>query len=129
MARSIFLTHTTLVSRRLARSLAAIRLGRYLAARPSAEALVQRCVLPPECVPGTRGIVHVAPGLVARRRVIEKERVKDGLRRWVGAVWRGEVRERGENVRQWEERAGTGRVWRLKRFWERVGRGENLEVR
>jgi hypothetical protein len=23
-----------------------------------------------------------------------------------------------------EERAGVGRVWRLKRFWEQVGRGD-----
>lgn len=124
MARSIFLTHTTLVSRRLARSLAAIRVGRHLAARPSPEALVERCVLLPECVPGKGGAAgpQVAPGLVARRRAVERERVKDGLRRWVGAVWKGEVRERGESVRQWEETAGVGRVWRLRRFWERVGR-------
>jgi hypothetical protein len=69
------------------------------------------------------GIVHVAPGLVARRRAIEKEKVKDGLRRWIGAVWKGEVRERSEGIRKCEERAGVGRVWRLRRFWERVGRG------
>lgn len=62
----------------------------------------------------------MAPALVAKRRAVERERVKDGLRRWVGSVWRGEVNERAEGVRRWEERAGVGRVWRLRRFWERV---------
>jgi hypothetical protein len=57
---------------------------------------------------------------VAKRRAVERERVKDGLRRWVGSVWRGEVNERAEGVRRREERAGVGRVWRLRRFWERV---------
>ncbi|KAK0710106.1 hypothetical protein B0T26DRAFT_624728, partial [Lasiosphaeria miniovina] len=95
ISRSIFLTHTTVVSRKLARSLVSIRLQRRLAARPSAEALVTRCVLPPECVPGGAGIT-VAPALVAKKRAIERERVKDGLRRWVGSVWRGEVRSREE---------------------------------
>jgi hypothetical protein len=61
---------------------------------------------------------------VARRKAVERERVKDGLSRWVEQVWRGEVRERGEGVRRWEEGRGVGRVWRLRRFWERVGRGE-----
>ncbi|KAL2133843.1 hypothetical protein VTI74DRAFT_1566 [Chaetomium olivicolor] len=126
--RSIFLTRTTFASRRLARNLASIRLARQLASRPSPETLVERCVLPPECLPpkasngGGGGVV--APALVARKRAVERERVKDGLRRWVGSVWRGEVRLRGEGVREWEERVGVGRVWRLRRFWERVGRGE-----
>lgn len=114
------MTQTTAVSRKLARSLVSIRLSRRLAARPSAEALVARCVLPAECAPG---IGNVAPALVARRRAVEKERVKDGLRRFVGAVWTGEVRQRGEGVRRWDESRGVGRVWRLKRFWERVSRG------
>ncbi|CAJ2504912.1 Uu.00g123060.m01.CDS01 [Anthostomella pinea] len=114
IARHIFLTHTTQISRRLARNLVAIRLSRRLPQRPSAETLVQRGVLPPECS-------SVAPGLVAKKRAVEKERLKDGLRKWVGAVWRGEVRERSEGVKKWEESAGVGRVWRLRRFWERVG--------
>jgi hypothetical protein len=61
---------------------------------------------------------------VAKRRAVEKEKLKDGLRRWVGGVWRGEVRERSEGVKKWEEHAGVGRVWRLRRFWERVGKGD-----
>ncbi|KAI8631222.1 hypothetical protein F5Y19DRAFT_24475 [Xylariaceae sp. FL1651] len=129
IARRVFLTHTTQISRRLARNLVAIRLSRRLPQRPSAETLVQRGVLPPECVPnGCRGNgcapIAIAPALVAKRRAVEKEKLKDGLRRWVGGVWRGEVEERAEGVREWEERAGVGRVWRLRRFWERVGRGD-----
>ncbi|KAI0104555.1 hypothetical protein F4814DRAFT_92547 [Daldinia grandis] len=117
ISRHIFLTPTTQASRWLARSLVSIRLSRRLPLRPSAESLVQRGVLPPEVVESS-----VAPGLIAKKRAVEKERLKDGLRRWVGAVWRGEVRERSEGVKKWEERAGVGRVWRLRRFWERVGR-------
>ncbi|KAI1074204.1 hypothetical protein F5B20DRAFT_467910 [Whalleya microplaca] len=122
IARHIFLTHTTQISRRLARNLVAIRLSRRLPLRPSAESLVQRGVLPSECVEGS-----VAPGLVAKKRAVEKEKLKDGLRRWVGAVWRGEVRERSEGVKKWEEHAGVGRVWRLRRFWERIGRGSDVQ--
>ncbi|KAB5543134.1 hypothetical protein GE09DRAFT_239324 [Coniochaeta sp. 2T2.1] len=117
--RSIFLTRTTVVSRKLARSLVCIRLSRRLAARPSVEALVARSVLPPECLPTKKAAV--APALVAKKRAVERERVKDGLRRWVERVWRGEVKERSEGVKQWEEKVGVGRVWRLRRFWENVG--------
>jgi hypothetical protein len=134
------MTNTTVVSRKLARNLVSIRLQRRLAARPSPEALVERCVLPPECVPCgyyVRGSLRdrngagtvkapVAPAIVAKRRAVERERVKDGLRRWVGSVWTGEVRSRGEGVRKWEERVGVGRVWKLTRFWERVANGEAL---
>jgi hypothetical protein len=91
---------------------------------------VERCILPPECLPSPDpakgGALVVAPALVARKRAVERERVKDGLRAWVGSVWRGQVRQREEGVRMSEERAGVGRVWRLRRFWERIGRGENL---
>lgn len=89
VARSIVQPRTAAVSRRLARSLTCIRLSRRLAARPSAQVLVERAVLPRECVPGLAG-VHVAPGLVARRRAVERERVRDGLRGFVGA-WGEEV--------------------------------------
>ncbi|KAF4972777.1 hypothetical protein FZEAL_9518 [Fusarium zealandicum] len=124
IARSIFMTHTSVVSRKLARSLVSIRLSRRLAARPSAEALVERSVLPKECVPGIAP-VHVAPAIVAKKKAIEKERVKDGLRQWIACKWRREVRERQEGVRRWEESRGIGRVWRLRKFWERVSRGED----
>ncbi|KAH6609962.1 f-box domain-containing [Trichoderma cornu-damae] len=123
MSRSIFMTNNTVISRRLARSLVSIRLSRRLASRPSARDLVQRCVLPQECVPGMFP-VHVAPGLVAKRKAIEKERLKDGLRRWISGKWKGEVKEREEDARKYDETRGVGRVWRLRRFWERMSRGE-----
>ncbi|KAF4507345.1 hypothetical protein G6O67_005991 [Ophiocordyceps sinensis] len=72
--------------------------------------------------------VHVSPAIVARRKAIEKEKVKDGLRRWIAAKWKGEVREREEVARKREESSGIGRVWRLRRFWERVNRGDDLVV-
>ncbi|KAG7119809.1 hypothetical protein HYQ44_004305 [Verticillium longisporum] len=88
---------------------------------------LERAVLPYECVPGL-AVVHVAPGLVAKRRAIEKEQVKDGLRRWVDAVWKRQVLQREEGMRQWEQSRGIGRVWRLRKFWERVGSGERVPV-
>ncbi|KAH8836327.1 hypothetical protein MCOR27_003262 [Pyricularia oryzae] len=118
IGRRIFMTQTTVVSRKLSRSLISIRLSRRLAARPSPEALVARGVLPPEWG-------GVAPALVAKKRAVEKERVKDGLRGFVER-WTGEAKQRGEGVRRWEESRGVGRVWRLKRFWERVARGDGL---
>ncbi|CCC12565.1 unnamed protein product [Sordaria macrospora k-hell] len=130
--RSIFLTNTALISRKLARKLASIHLARRLAARPSAEQLVERCVLPAECVPhssrtGTSGtrkkVVVVAPALVAKKRAVERERVKDGLRGWIGEVWMGRVKEREGKVRKEEEERGVGRVWRLRKFWEGVSAG------
>lgn len=126
IARSIFRTHTSIVSRRLARSLVSIRLSRRLAARPSAASLVERSVLPKECVPGMTP-VYIAPAIVAKKKAVEKEKVKDGLRQWIASRWRREVRERQDGVRKWEESRGTGRVWRLRRFWERVSRGEEWD--
>ncbi|KAL7914298.1 hypothetical protein GGI35DRAFT_239085 [Trichoderma velutinum] len=124
MSRSIFLTQNTLISRRLARSLISIRLSRRLASRLSASDLVQRCVLPQECVPGMFP-VYVAPGLVAKRKSIEKERIKDGLRRWISVKWKRQVSERAEDARRSDEIMGVGRVWKLRRFWERMSRGES----
>ncbi|KAL1836297.1 hypothetical protein VTJ49DRAFT_5331 [Mycothermus thermophilus] len=128
--RSILLTHTEFTSRRLAHSLASIRLSRRLAARPTPETLVERCVLPAECLRWCQGkkggAGSVAPSLVARKRAIERERMKDGLSRWLESVWKSEMVRREENVRMVLERAGVGRVWRLRRYWERVGRGEQM---
>jgi hypothetical protein len=64
-------------------------------------------VLPPECLlchgkdGKEKGGMVVAPALVARKRAIEREREKDGLRGWVGSVWRGEVGRREGEVRVW----------------------------
>lgn len=121
MARSIFLTNTTVKSRKLGRDFVAIRLKNRLAKRPPVHVLVERCVLPQECAPG---IGHVAPALAARTRAIEREKLKDGLRNWVGGVWKREVGRRSERVRKVDESVGIGRVWRMRKFWERVGRGD-----
>ncbi|KAG6002434.1 hypothetical protein E4U21_003108 [Claviceps maximensis] len=123
-ARSIIRTHTSVVSRRLAWSLVSIRLSRSLASRPPVEDLVERCVLPKECVPGLCS-VHVSPGLVAKRKAIEKEKVKDGLRGWIGSKWKGQVREREQELRRWSEIRGIGRVWKLTKFWEQMSRGDD----
>ena len=101
--------------------------------RPSAEELVARAVLPEECVPSWRfrggqspqrnGPV-VAPSLVAKKRAVERKRVKDQLRGWLEKVWMIEVKKKEEMARAWLEREGIGRVWRMRVFWERMARGE-----
>jgi hypothetical protein len=126
-SRSIFKTKHHILSRSLSLSFTSIRLNTWLRRRPSPEALVHRAVLPPECVPG--GGVHVAAGLVAARRAVEKARLKDGLRRWMAGQWSGRVAERQERVRRSDESRGVGRVWRLTRYWERVSRGERMANR
>lgn len=68
----------------------------------------------------------MAPALVATKRAVEKERLKDGLRSWVGGVWKGQVWERGDRVRRWDESRGVGRVWKLRQFWERVAKNDNI---
>lgn len=52
--------------------------GRKLEKRPSVGSLVQRCILPEECRPGL-----VSPVLVEARRRVMRERLKDGLSRWI----------------------------------------------
>lgn len=66
-----------------------------------------------------------APAIVQRKKAIERERIKDSLRRWLEGRWLGEKGRREKEVRRWEEEWGVGRVWRLRRFWERVGQGGN----
>ncbi|KAL1888754.1 hypothetical protein Cpir12675_006051, partial [Ceratocystis pirilliformis] len=125
IAKSIFMTNTSAMSRRLGRSLASIRLARRLASRPPPEVLVERSLIPRECVPGLTP-VPLSPAIVAKKRVIERELVKDVLRHWVGTVWTGKARVKAEDIRAWEEQAGIGRVWRLTRFWERVSKNSGL---
>jgi hypothetical protein len=65
--------------------------GRKLERRPSVSSLVQRCILPEECRPGA-----VSPVLVEARRRVTRERLKDGLRRWVQGRGVEAQRERSE---------------------------------
>ncbi|KAK6080526.1 F-box domain-containing protein [Seiridium cupressi] len=108
VARHIFLTHTTQISRRLARSLVAIRLSRRLPLRPSAETLVQRGVLPGECVEGS-----VAPGLVAKKRAVERERLKDGLPLdgTISAGWPVEDASFSMRLITWDQLEGAVPAW------------------
>jgi hypothetical protein len=129
----------------LGRNLIKIKLNRKLLGRPSAEALVQKGVLPAECYKG-----GMAPGLVETKRRVERERVKDLLRGWV-EEWRRRVGDREvegekmdvrrmarrfaksgerESESRWGKLAGEKRrelptrakVLGLRRFWEKVGR-------
>ncbi|PHH68784.1 hypothetical protein CDD82_273 [Ophiocordyceps australis] len=124
IARQVFLTPTSLISRRLARNLVSIRLARRLAARPDPHALALRAVLPRECIPGLASPVCVAPALVASRRAVERARIHNHLKRWVEAHWQHRVDEHAKSVARADETLGTGRVWRLTRYWERVAKGE-----
>jgi hypothetical protein len=91
MAQRIYITRTTLAARRLGRSLVMIKLNKKLRGRPSVESLVEWGVLPEECF---RKEGRVSPALVEKKRMVERERVRDFLRSWV-EVWR----VRGERVK------------------------------
>ncbi|KAG9233295.1 hypothetical protein BJ875DRAFT_50578 [Amylocarpus encephaloides] len=84
MAHQIYITRTTSAARSLGRNLIKIKLNRQLGRRPSVETLVEMGVLPSECYgKGGKG-GFLAPGLVGIKRRVERERVKDVLRGWVG---------------------------------------------
>jgi len=145
----IYVTRTTLAARNLGRNLIKIKLNRSLLHRPSAESLVNKGVLPSECVYSAKGR-WLAPSLVETKRRVEKEKVKDILRGWI-EEWRrkgSEIRDIGETrpdvrilVRRFArsgEREREGQKWGrrmeskemptrakvlgLRRFWEKVGR-------
>jgi hypothetical protein len=166
MHQHIYITRTTLAARSLGRNLIKIKLNRQLRRRPSIETLVEKGVLPRECYytgsdgRGRKGLM-VAPGLIETKRRVEKERVKDLLRRWV-EYWgrRGSENREGDesapehyvrpDVRRmarrftmfgeretqrecrWGRLAGErkkelptrAKVLGLRRFWEKVGRGD-----
>ena len=143
---SIYLTRTDLVARQLGRSLVRIRLQRSLQRRPPVAVLVSHNILPPECCRLDRRsgeIVWgdgVAGALVERKRRVEKEQIKEGLRVWlerkareigmrtkeggVGVmVWRfsRKIRGGGEGPRRRQQGTDiprTDQVEKLKRYWE-----------
>ncbi|KAI9800955.1 MAG: hypothetical protein M1833_003092 [Piccolia ochrophora] len=141
---TIYLTRTHLAARALSRSLISIRLNRSLSRRPPVATLVTHNILPPECCrpdPRTGEVVYgsgLAPSLVGARRSVERERVKDRLRTWVGE----RRRERGKEVAEargwvaagggWEEEEEEGARGResvrslVRRF---AGRARGLERR
>lgn len=150
MAHRIYITRTTLAARNLGRNLIMIKLNRQLLKRPSADQLVELGVLPRECF--KKGGGFLAPALVETKRKVERERVKDVLRGWVGE-WkvraglmgdgveerrpdvrriarRFVAREREREVPRWgagrrvdtRELPTRAKVLGLRRFWEKVGR-------
>ncbi|KAA8911127.1 hypothetical protein FN846DRAFT_467027 [Sphaerosporella brunnea] len=73
----VFLTPQQATQRCLSRKLAKIALKRKLAARPDLPTLVSRGVIPAKAS-------IVAPALLAPAQELEKQRIKDVLRGWVG---------------------------------------------
>ena len=74
---SILLSRTHIVARAISRSLISIRLSRNLSSRPNPDFLVDRHILPADCV-GYVG--RVAPGLWVKREEIRKRKLRNILR-------------------------------------------------
>ncbi|OQO11196.1 hypothetical protein B0A48_05452 [Cryoendolithus antarcticus] len=146
---NIYLSRTHLAARRLHWSLVCIRLSRSLQRRPKLSSLVAANILPKECCRVDRrsgDFVWGGGGLVERKRQLERERLKEGLRVWlerkareirarrkdgsagVGVlVWKFSKKmkvsggsERRE-IAEWERRPKREKVGGLKRFWEGLG--------
>lgn len=135
-----------MAARKLHWSLVCIRLSRQLSRRPKLAALISDNKIPQECCRYDRNSgefvlgTGVAGGLVERKRRLEREQIKEGLRVWlerkardigsrtkeggVGVmVWRfsrkmklGERDEGNANLTQ--KRPQKERVAGLRRFWE-----------
>ncbi|KAG8631562.1 hypothetical protein KVT40_000702 [Elsinoe batatas] len=130
---AIYLTRTHLAARRLHWSLVCIRLNRSLSRRPGLSSLVSANILPRECCRRDRAsgeYVFSASGtgglVVERKKKVEREKVKEGLRVWL-------ERKAGEIGRRREAGIGVGvLVWRLQRRLKveerREGRAERREV-
>lgn len=155
---SIYLSRTHLAARRLHWSLVSIRLNRSLSRRPPVASLVSANILPRECCRRDRisgeYLVSAAAergGLVAeRKRKVEREKVKEGLRVWLERkareikkrrkdggvavlVWRFSRRLKVADERWRNSGSSTissstkalesekGRVMGLRQFWEGKG--------
>ncbi|KAL1297811.1 hypothetical protein AAFC00_006340 [Neodothiora populina] len=149
-ASYIYLTRTTLAARKLCFSLALVSLNRFLARRPPLSSLVNANIVPRDCCRHDRrsGEMLISSGtIVERKRKIEREKVKEGLRVWLerkaGAI--GRRKDAGVGILVWRfskrartgaqdtsskqrqsnpglcEMAESGKVRGLRRFWENVG--------
>ncbi|KAK5688770.1 hypothetical protein LTS10_000748 [Elasticomyces elasticus] len=147
---TIYLTRTHVAARRLHWSLVCIRLNRSLSRRPKLSTLVSANILPKECCKYDRRSGEiiwgqgVAGALVERKRRVEREHLRDGLRVWlerkaakirarqkdaaggVGVlVWRLSRKMKIGDARRttdiWPEKPKKDRVSGLKRFWEGMG--------
>ncbi|RFU30189.1 hypothetical protein B7463_g6145, partial [Scytalidium lignicola] len=134
MAHQIYITRTTLAARNLGRNLIKIKLNRSLLKRPSPESLVDKGVLPAECLyrkskDGSGGGARwVAPTVIETKRRVEKERVKDVLRHWV-EEWRRKGSEM--NDEHGSENYSRPNVRRLARRFARESsraNGANVDV-
>jgi hypothetical protein len=142
------LTRTHIAARRLHWSLVSIRLNRSLSRRPKLASLVSANILPKECCKIDRLSgdfvwgMGVAGPLVERRRRLERERMKEGLRvrleRKANAIKERRKESAGVGVLIWriskrlkltsasenhdhlvkEESPRQGKVIGLRRFWE-----------
>jgi hypothetical protein len=144
-------------ARRLHWSLVCIRLNRSLSRRPKLSTLISANILPKECCKYDRRsgeIVWgqgVAGALVERKRRVEREHLRDGLRVWlerkadqirarqkdaaggVGVlVWRFSRKMKLGDTRRstdiWPEKPKKDRVSGLKRFWESVSSGSPTSI-
>jgi len=113
---AIYLTRTHLAARRLGWSLVCTRLNRSLARRPKLSALISANILPKECCKYDRRSGEIVWGegvsgaLVERKRMVEREHLRDGLRVWLERK-ANQIRARQENAA-----GGVGvLVWRFSR--------------
>ncbi|EMC99450.1 hypothetical protein BAUCODRAFT_50733, partial [Baudoinia panamericana UAMH 10762] len=113
---TIYLNRTHVAARRLHWSLVCIRLSRSLARRPKLSTLISANILPKECCKYDRrsGEViwgqGVAGGLVERRRRVEREHLREGLRVWL------ERKAQEIRARQKDAVGGVGvLIWRFSR--------------
>ncbi|RKF65195.1 putative f-box domain-containing protein [Erysiphe neolycopersici] len=84
MARHVYITRTTLTALSLGRNLTMIKLKRQLERRPTVEHLIELGVLPPECSLNQSYGIGSSPSLYRRQKVVQKEKVKDFLAKWIG---------------------------------------------
>lgn len=147
---TIYLNRTHVAARRLHWSMVCIRLNRSLSRRPKLSTLISANILPKECCKYDRRsgeIVWgqgVAGALVERKRRVEREHLREGLRVWlerkahqirarqkdaaggVGVlVWRFSRKLKLPDPSRcsteiWSEKPKKEKVLGLKRFWESV---------
>ncbi|KEQ87184.1 hypothetical protein M438DRAFT_389039 [Aureobasidium pullulans EXF-150] len=153
-ASAIYLTRTHVAARRLHFHLLSATLNRSLSQRPSVSSLVNARIIPRDCCrrDHVSGLIVTQSGLFERKRKLELEKFKEGLRVWlekkaraikkhkshVGGVgilvWRFTKRSKGTNFSFTETSSAsqqgtqTDHVSNLRRFWEDVG-VEGIPVR
>ncbi|KAK6397812.1 hypothetical protein LTR65_005060 [Meristemomyces frigidus] len=113
---TIYLTRTHVAARRLHWSLVCIRLNRSLSRRPKLSTLILANILPKECCKYDRRSgeivwgTGVAGALVERKRRVEREYLREGLRVWL------ERKAHQIRIRQKDAAGGVGvLVWRFSR--------------